>query len=99
LISLVGKVAGEQTRPLGGVKYRYPVLDISEFHVWVPERMKYPPPPPYYYDPYYYDPFFVNPYFYPYWYPYRYRVYPTPSPRLQEERKEKSKGDPTPARQ
>lgn len=97
LISLVGQVTGEVSRPLGGIEYRYPVLKIFEFHIWVPERMRYSPPPyPYYYDPYYYDPFFVNPYFYPYWYPYRYRVYPTPSPRLQnlqEERKEKSGHD------
>ena len=47
------------------------MLEITEFHVWVPEHMRgYPPPSPYYYyDPYYFyfDPYFVNPYFYPYW--------------------------------
>lgn len=44
LVTLVGKVTGEVTRPLEGVNYRYPVLEVREIHPWKPEDPYAPPP-------------------------------------------------------
>ena len=69
LVTLTGTVIGEQTKPLGGSAYRYPVFRIDAIYLW-PEPTPYyyypyPPPPPYPY--YYYNPF-GYPYPYPFWY-------------------------------
>lgn len=37
LVTLVGRVAGSATRPLEGVEYAYPVLEIRELYLWKPE--------------------------------------------------------------
>jgi len=67
-VAIIGEVKGEQTLPLDKIVYSYPVIAISEIHVWraedvYPDRNSYPN----YYDPLY------NPYW---WYgsPYRYPV-------------------------
>ncbi|MGE5188439.1 MAG: Slp family lipoprotein [Gemmatimonadota bacterium] len=44
-ITVAGKIAGEETRPLGETEYTYPVLEIRESYLW-------PPPQPAYYWPY-----------------------------------------------
>lgn len=36
LISIVGEVKGEKTQELDEVRYRYPVINIHEMHVWKP---------------------------------------------------------------
>lgn len=44
MVTLVGKVTGEVTRPLDGVDYRYPILAVREIHVWRPEDPYAPSP-------------------------------------------------------
>lgn len=44
MVTLVGKVTGAVTRPLDGVDYRYPVLEVREIHVWRPEDSYNPSP-------------------------------------------------------
>lgn len=44
MVTLVGKVTGEAIRPLDGVDYRYPVLEVREIHPWKPEDPYSPPP-------------------------------------------------------
>jgi len=44
LVTLVGKVTGETTRPLDGIDYRYPVLEVREIHAWKPEDPYAPSP-------------------------------------------------------
>ena len=44
MVTLVGKVTGEVTRPLDGVDYRYPILEVREIHVWRPEDPYAPSP-------------------------------------------------------
>jgi outer membrane lipoprotein len=36
MASVVGEIAGEETRELEGVDYRYPLLRIREVHIWKP---------------------------------------------------------------
>ncbi len=35
-ITIVGEVAGRQTRPLGQIEYRYPILKVKDLHIWSP---------------------------------------------------------------
>ncbi len=35
-ITIVGEAAGQQTRPLGQIEYRYPVLKVKDLHIWSP---------------------------------------------------------------
>jgi len=42
-VTLAGKIVGEETRSLGGVQVRYPVVQVREFHFFLE---------PYYYPPY-----------------------------------------------
>jgi outer membrane lipoprotein len=48
-ITVAGTIAGEETRPLGEMEYRYPVLEIRELHLWTPAPPIYswPYPPDY----------------------------------------------------
>jgi outer membrane lipoprotein len=72
-ITVAGEIAGEKTKPLGEIEYRYPLILSRQMYLW-----------PEYYCPQDYPPF--NYYFrgpfgpwppYPYWYPYGlYRCYP-----------------------
>lgn len=66
LVTLTGQFAAVETRPLGGVDYRYPLLTLGELYLWpkneeyrLPPGSYYPYRPFYWYDPWY-DP-------YPYW--------------------------------
>ncbi|MBI5885058.1 MAG: Slp family lipoprotein [Deltaproteobacteria bacterium] len=34
LLTVAGKVFGSQTRPLGKMDYRYPLIEVSEDHLW-----------------------------------------------------------------
>ncbi len=61
LITAAGPIEGEQTRPIGEMEYRYPVVRGDEIHTW---RETYYAP---YYGPYYYGPYYYGPY-YPYYY-------------------------------
>ncbi len=70
LVAVIGEVKGAMSMPLDEIEYTYPVIAISEIHVWKPtELYQYPPP---YYDPYYAPYWWYGP---PYWYPYRYRYW------------------------
>ncbi len=40
VITVVGEVAGDSVRPLGGMVYRYPLLAVEALHLWEPS---YPP--------------------------------------------------------
>ncbi len=70
-VALIGEVKGVKSMPLDEIEYTYPVIAISEIHVWKPSEL-YQYPPPYYYDPYYAPYWWYGP---PYWYPYRYRYW------------------------
>ncbi|MGE0081786.1 MAG: Slp family lipoprotein [Thiohalomonadaceae bacterium] len=69
-ISVLGVVAGTETRAIGDFEYRYPVVDVERVHVWAPRPMRREPAYPYYYDPW--GPFHPWPYYRPYgpWWPY-----------------------------
>lgn len=43
LVTLVGEVRGEESRPLDAVDYTYPVLTIRALHLWQPEEVPGPP--------------------------------------------------------
>ncbi len=47
LVTLVGRVAGSETRHLEGIDYTYPLLDLRELYVWRPED-PYASPPVYF---------------------------------------------------
>lgn len=47
LVTMVGEVAGSETRPLEGIDYAYPILDVRELYVWRPED-PYASPPVYF---------------------------------------------------
>jgi outer membrane lipoprotein len=70
-ITVVGKFIRVDERQLDQMRYRYPLVAVSAYHLWpVPE------PVPDHYDPYWDDPFLYDPW-YPFGYPYPYR-YPWP---------------------
>ncbi|MDD2308870.1 MAG: Slp family lipoprotein [Desulfuromonadaceae bacterium] len=43
LVSLVGEVSGKRTMILDEGNYTYPILTISEIHIWKPEELRAPP--------------------------------------------------------
>lgn len=43
LVSLVGEVSGKRIMILDEVNYTYPMLIISEIHIWKPEELRAPP--------------------------------------------------------
>lgn len=66
LVTLTGQFAAVETRPLGGVDYRYPLLTLGELYLW-PKNEEYRLPPGSYYPNrpfYWYDPWYAP---YPYW--------------------------------
>jgi outer membrane lipoprotein len=66
-ITVVGRVMGVETRPVGSYPYRYPLLAAETFHLWPPKQ------PQRHYHP---DPFFHPWYYpYPYGYPWRHPYY------------------------
>ncbi len=62
-ITVAGKVAGQQIRPLGKRKYSYPVLEPEQLYLWPRENAA---PEPYYYYPPVGLGFWYEPYFYGY---------------------------------
>lgn len=46
LVTVAGEITGYETRPMGEITYRYPVLRVLEIYLWPEERY-------YYYDPWY----------------------------------------------
>jgi outer membrane lipoprotein len=40
-ITVAGEITGQETRPLGAMQYRYPVLVIKELHLWEKETVTY----------------------------------------------------------
>ncbi len=42
LVTVVGPVKGAETRPIGKMAYRYPVMDVIEIRTWQPESGSYP---------------------------------------------------------
>jgi outer membrane lipoprotein len=57
-ITVAGEILGEETRALGEMDYRYPLLASKQIYLW---REYYYYPVPYY--PYYYDPWWGYPYY------------------------------------
>ncbi len=66
LVTLTGQFAGIESRPLGGIDYRYPLLNLGELYLWPREQDYRLPPGSYYpYRPFYwYDPWYDP---YPFW--------------------------------
>lgn len=62
LITVVGKIEGEEQRQIDKFDYSFPVVAVDAFHLWEPL-----PPTPVYAPPYFFDPWW------PYPYPSRYR--------------------------
>jgi outer membrane lipoprotein len=51
-LTVVGRIRGVETQPLGETEYRYPVLTVEKYHLWEkrePEIRVYPTYPPFYY--------------------------------------------------
>lgn len=67
LLTVVGTVEGETTRPIGEYAYLFPLVAVSSSYLWPeqgePVRHEYYPPPWWYYDPwpYYPQPFYHRP--------------------------------------
>jgi outer membrane lipoprotein len=59
-ITVAGPITGEEVLPLGEIQYTYPVVSITEMHLWKKEVRVYP-------DPYYYGPYPWHPWS-PWWY-------------------------------
>lgn len=64
-ITVAGNLNGREERPIGDLRYMYPVIESKELRLWEKREKT-----PYYYDPWYHDPFF-----YP-WRPYPWYRYP-----------------------
>ena len=66
-LSVVGTFEDTTVRSIGDFDYRFPIVKVTDSHLWADRektRVYYPPPPYWYYDMYYYHP-------YPYHYPHR----------------------------
>ncbi len=67
-ITVRGTVAGAVEEAIGEFRYRYPLVNVEQLHLWAPRP---PPLPPYpYYGPYWWSP--AYPWGWPYYPPYRY---------------------------
>lgn len=55
-ITVIGKITGTESLPLGGINYRYPVVEAGYIYIWKPQ-------PRYYY----YPPLYPYPYPYGWW--------------------------------
>lgn len=66
-ITVTGRLAEPETRPIGEFDYRFPVVRVQDHHLWpAREQIRRPlPPDPWYWDPWYRDPWYRDP-----WYPY-----------------------------
>jgi len=71
LITVTGKVEGEEQRPIGKFVYSFPVVAIGSYYLWppLPPAPRYPPS--YWNDPWWPGPYFSSPWYlrhrYPYW--------------------------------
>ncbi len=65
MLTVRGVLNGVETRKVGEYPYRYPVVEVTAWHLW-PEPE---PRPPYYYDPWWpYPPYYPwRPWGYPWW--------------------------------
>jgi outer membrane lipoprotein len=43
-ITVAGEIIGKEIKPLGEIKYTYPVVEIKELHLWTRERIYYVEP-------------------------------------------------------
>ncbi len=66
-LTVVGKIAGEERRPIDKFDYSFPVVAIENYYLWPPPS----PAPPYQPPPYWDDPWWPYPY-YPWYYRHRY---------------------------
>lgn len=71
LLTVIGTIAGESTRPIGEYAYSFPIVTVTSSYLWpieseAPLYLDYPPPW-WYYDPW---PFYPRPYP-PHYHPYR----------------------------
>lgn len=51
-LTVVGRIRGVETQPLGEMEYRYPVVKVEKYHLWEKEQPAvrvYPAVPPFYY--------------------------------------------------
>ncbi|SFF50672.1 outer membrane lipoprotein [Fontimonas thermophila] len=62
-VTIVGTLAGVETRKIGEFSYTYPKVTAADIYLW---RERRDPPATYIVDPFFYGPFF---YPYPYYYP------------------------------
>jgi outer membrane lipoprotein len=53
-ITVAGEIIGKEIKPLGEIKYTYPVVEIRELRLWARERIYYVEPYWGYYSPDYY---------------------------------------------
>jgi len=67
-LTVGGRISGVREETVGGMTYRYPVIEAQEIHLW-PKEVYPPYPPPYY--PFYGPGYPWYPWGYP-WYPWGY---------------------------
>jgi outer membrane lipoprotein len=65
-VTVAGKVIGEESRPVGEMNYRYPVIQSQEVYLWE-DYSDYPP--------YYPESYFSSWNYYHRWWGYPYRYY------------------------
>ncbi|NLN60221.1 MAG: Slp/YeaY family lipoprotein [Deltaproteobacteria bacterium] len=63
-VTVIGRVAGKEERPVGDFRYTYPVIESREIRLWGKRK----PKSPYYYDPWYWGPYPYHPWHYRPWY-------------------------------
>ena len=71
LVTIAGQISGSEERPLGNMRYRYPLLDIKQYHLWTPDDESSGAAPYGYGSPYYYGspyPYYDSPYYDYDWY-------------------------------
>lgn len=70
LVTVTGIVEGDEERPIGEYRYKFPIVKIEAYYLWPPESLPVYPPS-YWYDPYWHDPWWYDP-----WWPYPHHRYP-----------------------
>lgn len=63
-VTVVGKIAGKEERPIGDFRYAYPMIDAADLRLWE-KRVQYPA---YYDDPWYWGPYPFHPWYHRPWY-------------------------------
>ncbi len=62
-VTVIGRVAGKEERPIGDFRYAYPVVESREIRLWGKRR-----PGSSYYDPWYWGPYPYHPWYFRPWY-------------------------------